>query len=67
MFCFQMIDLAKEGDEETINSWITVSHISLSYILSGLRQLGLHVCVVEGRGFLIDISISKNLGVSRWT
>ena len=25
VFCFQMIDLAKQGDEETINSWITVS------------------------------------------
>ena len=24
-FWFQMIDLAKQGDEETINSWITVS------------------------------------------
>ena len=24
-FLFKMIDLAKQGDEETINSWITVS------------------------------------------
>ena len=25
-----MIDLAKEGDEETVNSWITVSPLLLS-------------------------------------
>lgn len=25
LFSLQMIDLAKQGDEETINSWITVS------------------------------------------
>ena len=48
LFSLQMIDLAKQGDEETINSWITVSWHGLDdtcsfFLIKGKLQL-------QGRG-----------------
>lgn len=67
----KMIDLAKQGDEETINSWITVSSLFLlCYCL--LRRF---YCTWEARGqvqvallrhaFLVIAPIARNSGPFR--